>query len=128
MTYLIDTDWLINALTDRGAARDVLEAFSDRGLAVSIISLAELYAGIVGRPDETASVRVIARFLRTYDLLGLTESIMLTFSRIRAHLNAQGQPLPNFDLLIAATAIDTNRVLITRNRRHFDRVPGLQIY
>ena len=128
MTFLVDTDWLINSLHDRGAALDVLEALAERGLAVSIVSLGEVYAGVVGRPNEDANVRLINRFVGRYDLVGLSDSIMLTFSRIRRELDHQGQSLEDFDLLIAATALDTDRILITRNRRHFDRIPGLRIY
>lgn len=128
MTFLVDTDWLINALADRGAALDVLEAFSDRDLAISVISLGELYAGIVDRPDEAARLRDIARFLRSYKLLSLTEAAMLTYARLLVRLRSQGQALPHMDLLIAATALETNRTLITGNRGHFERIPGLQIY
>lgn len=128
MAFLIDTDWLIDALDDTGAALDVLEALSDRGLAVSLVSLGEVYAGIVRSPDQAARLAVFHRFLRAYDILGLSESVMLTFARIKYELERQGRRLDDLDLLIAATAIDTGRILITRNLRHFDRVPGLQIY
>jgi predicted nucleic acid-binding protein len=53
---------------------------------------------------------------------------MVKYARIKRELDQRGIPLPDFDLLIAATAIATDRALITRNRRHFDRIPGLRIY
>jgi predicted nucleic acid-binding protein len=128
VTFLVDTGRLINALADRGAALDVLEALSDRGLAVSVVSLGELYDGVVGRPDEAAGISIINRFLRNFTLMTLVEPTMLTFVRLRRQLHSQGEPLATMDLLIAATAVTTNRTLITHNRRHFERVPGLKIY
>jgi predicted nucleic acid-binding protein len=36
--------------------------------------------------------------------------------------------LPNFDILIAATALHHDLRLLSFNRQHFERVPGLRIY
>lgn len=33
----------------------------------------------------------------------------------------------DLDLLIASTALTNKQVLLTRNKKHFERVPGLQI-
>jgi tRNA(fMet)-specific endonuclease VapC len=128
MPYLIDTDWLIDALEDRGAARDVLEALYDQGLAVSLVSLGELYLGLVEEPDEAQELARLRRFVVRFEQIGLTDEVMVIYARNKRELDQRGTPLPDFDLLIAATAIETDRALITRNHRHFDRVPGLRIY
>ena len=46
---------------------------------------------------------------------------------IRAGLNAKGTPIGPYDILIAAQARSRGAVLVTANRREFDRVPGLQV-
>ena len=38
-----------------------------------------------------------------------------------------GQPLPDFDLLIASVALVENRILVTNNTRHYQRIPDLQL-
>ncbi len=38
-----------------------------------------------------------------------------------------GNLIPDLDLLIAATAFEHRLVLLTRNRRHFERTPDLQV-
>jgi tRNA(fMet)-specific endonuclease VapC len=128
MAFLIDTDWLIDALEDRGAALDALEALYDQGLAVSLVSLGELYVGVVEEPDEDQELARVRRFVRRYEQIGLTDEIVLSCARLKRQLEQRGDPLPDFDLLIAATAIATDRALITRNRQHFERIPGLRIY
>jgi predicted nucleic acid-binding protein len=35
--------------------------------------------------------------------------------------------IPDFDLLIAATVLEQDSMLVTRNRRHFERIPGIQL-
>jgi tRNA(fMet)-specific endonuclease VapC len=44
---------------------------------------------------------------------------------IRAALEAQGNPIGPYDILIAAQARRRGASLVTRNRREFERVPGL---
>lgn len=41
-------------------------------------------------------------------------------------IKVQGQPIGAYDVLIAATALQHNLLMITANQREFDRVPGLQ--
>ena len=53
---------------------------------------------------------------------------MEQFARIRARLRRQGQLIPDLDLLIAATAVTHGLTLVTRNRRHFERIPELALY
>ena len=67
-------------------------------------------------------------FLSDYPALPLTDPIMTIFARTRADLRSRGMRIPDLDLLIAATAIEHGLTLLTRNRRHFDRVPGLRLY
>ncbi len=45
MSYLVDTDWIIDGIAGIGNARTILERLSPNGLAVSIITLGELYEG-----------------------------------------------------------------------------------
>ena len=46
---------------------------------------------------------------------------------IKIDLENKKQPLADFDLLIAATAIAQNLTLITRNKKHFRRIKQLKI-
>jgi len=45
MSYLVDTDWIIDGLRGRPEALNVLEERRDEGLGVSIVTLGELYKG-----------------------------------------------------------------------------------
>ncbi|MBO4475691.1 MAG: type II toxin-antitoxin system VapC family toxin [Bacteroidales bacterium] len=38
-----------------------------------------------------------------------------------------GKKLDNMDLLIASIAIDNKLTLVTGNRRHYERIPGLKL-
>ena len=60
-------------------------------------------------------------------VLPLSDSALKTFGQIKADLRKQGQPLADFDLLIASTALAAGRTLVTNNLRHYTRISGLQL-
>ena len=109
-------------------AQHLLARLSDDGLAVSIIAVAELSEGAFGTPDPQATLDGFRAFLSDFAILPVTDPIVEQFARLRATLCRQGQRIPDMDLLIAATAIAEDLVLITRNVRHFARLPDLQLY
>ena len=58
MTYLIDTDWVIDHLRQVETTTRRLEELAPQGLAMSIVSLAELYEGIYYSRDPVQSERL----------------------------------------------------------------------
>jgi len=128
VSYLVDSDWLIDAFIGVPAAVNLLARFRTEGLAVSIVSYGELFEGAIGAPDAQAELIHFQAFLERLKLLPLTEPIMEVFAYTRANLRREGQLIPDLDLLIAATAIHHDVTLLTRNVRHFRRVPGLRLY
>jgi tRNA(fMet)-specific endonuclease VapC len=64
----------------------------------------------------------------SFPVLPVTEPIIEVFAEHRAQLRAQGTMIADLDLLIASTALYHDLDLVTRNLRHFRRVPGLRIY
>ncbi|MER3559173.1 MAG: hypothetical protein C4336_06790 [Armatimonadota bacterium] len=53
---------------------------------------------------------------------------MARFAEIRAHLRRRGELIPDFDLLIGATALVHDLTVLTFNLRHFQRIPELKLY
>jgi tRNA(fMet)-specific endonuclease VapC len=128
MTYLIDTDWVIDHFHHIERVTRRLEELAPQGLALSIISLAELYEGVYYARDPNQSEAVLQRFLTpSLSVLGIDEETCKIFGRERGRLRAAGLTIGDFDLLIAATALQYDLTLLTNNRRHFERVEGLRI-
>lgn len=128
MKHLVDTDWIIDAGANMPVSLETLQRLKAEGLAVSIVSLGELYEGAFLFSDPIAHIRSTRRFLDGYAVLNLSEPIMELFGRNRAFLRHRGQRIPDLDLLIASTALAHDLTLVTRNRRHFERVPNLRLY
>jgi predicted nucleic acid-binding protein len=67
-------------------------------------------------------------FLDPFRVLEIDDRIAESFAEIRAYLRRRGELVGDLDLLIAATALHHNLTLLTFNRRHFARVPGLRVW
>ena len=128
MRYLVDSHWLIDAFLGIPAAVNLLARLRGEGLAVSIVSYGELFEGAIGAPDPAVELARFRRFLGRLALMPLDDTIMERFARIRADLRRRGQLIPDLGLLIATTALHHNLTLLTRNVRHFTRIPELKLY
>jgi len=126
--YLVDTDYLIDATGGIPSAVQTLQRLSDQGVAVSIISYGEIFEGAYGFADPKTLLAAYQEFLGDYPTLPLSGPIMATFARTRYFLRRMGQLIPDLDLLIAATALAHGLTLVTRNIRHFARIPDLALY
>ncbi|MHB8645383.1 MAG: type II toxin-antitoxin system VapC family toxin [Thermomicrobiales bacterium] len=128
MKYLVDTDWIIDALANVPDAITTLRMFARDGISISIVSYAELYDGAYGSEHPEAEIARIQQFLGSYPVIGLSDAIVDRFGQTRSRLRLQGMLIPDLDLLIGATAIIHNLTVMTRNTRHFGRIPDLVIY
>lgn len=128
MTYLIDSDVMADWLKGRAEAVSLLSALAPQGLSISLITYGEIYEGIYYSRNSVISESGFVGFLQAVDVLPLDNAIMRQFAHLRGQLRAQGNIIGDFDLLIAATAIVHQLTLITRNKRHFQRVPGLTLH
>ncbi len=128
MSHLIDSDVVADYL--KGIPEQVhwINALIPGGIAVSIITYGEIYDGIDGSRDPKTAEHVFRQFLRLADVLPLNQSVMRRFASVRRDLRSRGLLIGDMDMLIGATALHHRLTLVTRNRRHFDRIPGLTLY
>ena len=128
MKYLIDTDRVIDYLQGKEPAIELLESFAQDGAAISLITYGEIYEGVYYGKSRERHEQGFRRFLQIVDVVSLNASILEEFARIRGLLRSQGQIIGDLDLLIAATALHHDLIVVTRNVRHFVRIPELQLY
>jgi|SRR5579884_84158 len=127
--YLVDTDWIIDALHHRSPSSQTLINLAPQGLAVSLISYGELCEGAHYARDPGAAIAGLHTFLEGKDLLPLTRAIMERFGILRGGLARQiRNQVGDLDLLIAATALTHNLTLLTRNIRDFRHIPDLRLF
>jgi predicted nucleic acid-binding protein len=106
---LFDTDVFVDHI--RGA-----RPLPNVGAAYSLITRCELFAG---REREEDAVRTLLTSLRE---ISIDRAVAERAGRLR-----RGLTIRTPDALIAATAIEHGLELVTRNRRDFKDIPGLQL-
>jgi tRNA(fMet)-specific endonuclease VapC len=104
-----------------------IQGLSADGIALSFISLAELYEGVFYSRDPRQSEEGLQMFLRGVAMLGVDDETTRIFGRERGRLRAEGKTVGDFDLLIGATALRHDLTILTNNRRHFELITKLQI-
>jgi toxin FitB len=125
--WLLDTNVISESTRDH-PARSVIEwmaAAPIEELAISIVSLAELYDGARTHPDQTRHRRLVNWVDREVSAtfqgrtLPLTIDVLIDWLTLSRKLRGKGRARDAADLLIAATARVHSLILVTRNGRHF---------
>jgi len=125
--YLLDPDVCIHAMRDRlPALRDRFGREEGR-LAISVITLAELTFGSLKSSDPARNDARLAALVERLVVLPFESSAIPAYAAIRLALERAGTPIGPNDMLIAAQAMAAGLVMVTGNRREFDRVPGLTV-
>ena len=125
MSHLIDADWLVDLLNNRPEAASVINPLIQQGTAISAVTLAELAQGVFYGRNPARDRQALQRLLVSIRVLPFDEPVAYQFAMLRGAFRQQGRPMPVTDLIIASTALVHHLTLITRNRKHFERVPGL---
>ena len=127
ITHLLDTDVCIYALKKRSRALlQKLSANEDR-MAVSDVTLSELYFGAEGFDDPAGRVSIIEDFTSRLEVLPFDGKAARHAGNIRAALEGRGERIGAYDIQIAATARSQGLVPATNNIREFARVEGLRV-
>jgi len=127
LSYIIDTDWIIHHLNGNEKIVEKLASLKDEGLAISVISLAELYEGVYYSTDPVGNEQALKDFLMGMPVLGIDEEICEIFGKERGRLRKEGRIIGDFDLLIASTCLYHNLVLLSNNRKHYEVVEELKV-
>ena len=127
MKYLLDTSAVVNFLRGK---QSINESVIKAGAAVSIITRAELFYGALKSKQPKRNLDLVNGFLEELGIntVNLSEGIVLTYARLKTQLEKQGRRLDEFDLLIAARALENNFTLVTDNAKHFSRIKDLRIF
>ena len=133
MTDVLDTDSLSLWQHGHSVVSARVAEHSPGDLAVAVITVPEQLDGWhsqlarAKRPEQLARVYDLladsVRFLARLQILSFTEPAISRYE----HLRSLKLNIGKMDLRIAAIVLEHGATLITRNRRDFQRIPGLLI-
>jgi len=135
MNYLLDT-CVLSEFTRRKPEQKVvrwLERVEETRLYLSAITIGEIQRGVARLPESARKTELLAwmnnglleRFRSR--ILPLDEQTLYLWGSLTARAELAGQPMPVMDSLIAASALQHNLILVTRNVTDF--MPcGVQLF
>jgi len=75
MAYLVDSDWVIDHLSNIPTAVDLLTRLARDGIAVSIITYMETYQGILRSPNPVAAEAALEAFVQAVPILTISQAV-----------------------------------------------------
>jgi tRNA(fMet)-specific endonuclease VapC len=123
-----DTDFLIAYLQkDPEAIKKLedLQAQDDPEAVTTTINAAELWKGAYRSKEGQKETAKVKRLLDSLEMITLDRES----ARIVGELDStiKSSPIGESDLLIASITLTNKQVLVTKNKKHFERIPGLKV-
>lgn len=123
---LLDTD-VFSYLTKAGDPRG--DAYrphiKDKTVAVSFVTVGELHFGAEKRKWSAKTLKAFLERLKAVVVVPYDMELCKTYGKLKASLASSGITVADNDLWIAACAVRHSIPLISNNRKHFDKIPGL---
>jgi len=124
VSFLVDTDTCSAHLKQSGKVNARFQQYLGR-LHVSAVTVAELFTWALRAKAPPRRLQGVVDMLNDVTLLDVNLDVARKFGELRAALLDAGQPRPQMDLLIAATALVHALTLVTHNTRDFAGIKGL---
>jgi predicted nucleic acid-binding protein len=127
---LIDSSVLVDVERGRTDLGALLEERGDRGVAMAAITAAELLHGVYRlrvSKRKTHAEALVETLLAAIPVIAFDLVCARAHARLGAELARRGITVGTHDLMIGATAVARGFSVVTRDRRSFPRIPGLEV-
>lgn len=124
---MLDTNICIFVMRGRGRVDADRFAGEESRLCMSAVTLAELTHGVEKSAAPARNRDALIAFCARLEVLDFDAAAAAAYGMLRTALEAEGKVIGPYDMLIAAHALSRRLVVVTNNRRAFDRVVGLPV-
>lgn len=124
--YLLDTNICIFFLKGLFELDEKIKEVGLENCFISEVTVAELKFGAEKSQKVERNRLVVSTFISQMNILPIFNSLDF-YAQEKNRLQRQGTPIDEFDLLIGATALANDLVLVTNNTKHFKRLTDIQI-
>jgi tRNA(fMet)-specific endonuclease VapC len=129
MAIILDADVVIRGERGTFDLKKWVESRPNEQFEIAAITVAELWHG-VERASGTHRVkreRYLSTVLQSLPIVPYTEQTAYEHARIWAELEAAGNMIGFYDLIVGATALERGSQVATFNTRHFAQIRGLGV-
>jgi tRNA(fMet)-specific endonuclease VapC len=127
MIYFLDTNICIYYLNNSSPRlKKLLQSMPTANIKIPSMVAAELLYGAEKSVKREYNLKLFKTFLSIYSIINFDKKAAACYAAIRAELESKGQSIGGNDLVIAATAIANNGILVTHNTEEFSRLGRLK--
>ena len=128
MRYMLDTNTCIYIIKKHPAnVIKKIQTLALGDICLSSLTLAELKYGVEKSQHKQQNKSALEEFTLPLEIMSFDEKATYHYGHVRAYLEKKGTPIGALDLIIAAHALSLNLILVTNNRKEFQRVPQLKV-
>lgn len=125
---ILDSDVLIHLLRNDSKTAELIKSLeTENELGTTDINAFELYRGAYKSNRADSELAAAKGLLRTLFLTGTNEVAMELSAKIIADLERKGNPIDLRDLFIGSICLTNSFKLLTRNKKHFEKIKGLRL-
>ena len=124
--FLLDSDICVELIRGNKAIRRKIAQIGSKRCFISEITVAELRFGAERSKRREEEHYIVDWVCKGFTVLPISDAIR-TFAIEKAKLWSIGQKIPDFDMLIGATAMYHGLILVTNNTGHFVRMQNVQL-
>jgi tRNA(fMet)-specific endonuclease VapC len=124
----LDTNILIDILRNKhDAGKIVSELDAESRNATTTVNALELFYGANHSDNRVDNVEKVRFLLQRLDVLPLTLKASELAGELMATLAQKGEIIEYRDAMIAGIVLESGMTLVTRNKKHFARIPGIRL-
>ena len=120
MRYMLDTNIMIYFFKGTGNVSNRFLATRPNEIGIPTIVIFELEVGIAKSKFPRKRRAQLEELISLVNIIPFSYAEAQSAAKIRAKLETQGLPIGPYDVLIAATAMAQNSILVTHNTKEFD--------
>lgn len=121
--FLLDTNIVIGLFKDD---EGIKMGMSSGAVYLPVVAVAELYFGAARSGRPVANRALVDDFISGLVVINCDLEVARAYGLLKSVLRAQGTPIPENDIWIAAIASTHQLPLVTRDK-HFLKIPGLEL-
>ena len=125
----LDTSFVIDLIRGKSSVESVVKKLDEESntICIAAVTVMELVKGAYLSDNYSVEKEKIDRILSSFVILEFGKDEASLAGKIEVELIKKGGIIEIADIMIAATAIKNEEVLVTKNKKHFERIKELKI-
>lgn len=124
--YLLDTNICIYYIKGLYELISTFEKIGPENCFISEITLAELKFGVAKSQAKEKNQKTLDKFLSGIQIFPIFPALDV-YAEEKARIQKSGNIIDDFDLLIGATAVSFDLIMVTNNTSHFNRIKHIKL-